>query len=238
MVEAASRVGINKPGWIERLMNIKLVMKALRAMIHYRSIAPLAILTPRIGWAEKMYNEILNHPEGLWIGKSDVGNNMKEIETDDGKIHVHIPEMEAWIKEITPEDEAVALVPCPDFPMTLSAGRHTPHNANTLMRRPDWNSGKRACTLAMNPEDADLLEMTDGDIVKLTTETASVEIELEITDATRKSQVLIPHGFGLKYKGVEYGVNVNRLTKSTHRDRFAATPYHRYVPCRVEKIQS
>jgi len=88
----------------------------------------------------------------------------------------------------------------------------------------------------MNPGDAISLEMSDGETVTLSTEAASVKIELEITNETRKGQVLVPHGFGLKYKGVEYGVNVNRLTKSSHRDRLAGTPFHRYVPCRVEKI--
>jgi len=57
-----------------------------------------------------------------------------------------------------------------------------------------------------------------------------------VTDATRKGQVLIPHGFGLVQNGKTYGVNVNRLTKNTYRDRLAATPLHRYVPCRVEKV--
>lgn len=236
VVEAASRVGIIKPTWVEQLADIRLVMKAVMGMIRYRSIAPLAILTPRIGWADKMYQTIINHPGGLWIGKLDSDNPMEEIQTVDGKIHVHIPEMEAWVSEITPEGEIKALLPDPNFPMTLSAGRHTPHNANTLMRKPDWNSGKRVCTLAMNPEDADRLEMTDGQMVMITTEAASSKIELEITDETRKGQVLIPHGFGLEYRGTQYGVNVNRLTKSSHRDRFAATPFHRYVPCRVEKI--
>ena len=237
VVEAAARVGITRPTWIRQLTNISLVAKALIGMIRYKSIAPLAILTPQIGWAEKMYKEIIQHPGGLWIGKLDNGNIMKEIQTDDGKIHVHIPEMEVWIHEITPEEETKALSIDPDFPMTLSAGRHTPHTANTLMRNPDWNAGKRVCTLAMHPKDAEILDMVDGEIVSLTTEASSVEIELEITKETRKGQVLMPHGFGLKYKGVEHGVNVNKLTKSSHRDRFAATPFHRYVPCRVEKIQ-
>ncbi len=33
-------------------------------------------------------------------------------------------------------------------------------------------------------------------------------------------------------------INVNRLTKNTHRDHFLATPLHRYVPCRVEKLEA
>jgi len=50
-------------------------------------------------------------------------------------------------------------------------------------------------------------------------------------------QVVLPHGFGLAHGGETYGVNVNQLTKNIHRDRIAATPLHRYVPCRVEATQ-
>jgi hypothetical protein len=46
--------------------------------------------------------------------------------------------------------------------------------------------------------------------------------------------VIIPHGFGMVYDGKAYGANANRLTKNTYRDKFAGTPLHRYVRCRVE----
>ena len=55
-----------------------------------------------------------------------------------------------------------------------------------------------------------------------------------MTGATRRGQVIMPHGFGLVHAGKIYGANVNRLTKNTYRDKFAATPLHRYVPCRIE----
>lgn len=64
--------------------------------------------------------------------------------------------------------------------------------------------------------------------VVIVTEAATEQVELEITDATRIGQVHIPHVFGLRYLGDVHGINVNRLTKNTHR----------YVPCRVEKIGS
>jgi anaerobic selenocysteine-containing dehydrogenase len=236
IMQRASRTGILKPGVLQTSMNFSLLLKALISAIRYRSLVPLAIIAPQISWAEKMFEEIVNKPEGLWIGKMNFDQNMKEILTDDGKINAYIPELEDWMREITPEEEAKALSADPKFPFVLSAGRHTPFNANTLMRKPDWNTGKRTCTLAMHPDDASFLNLMDGETVRLTTEAASVEIELEITLETRKGQVLMPHGFGLKYKGTEYGVNVNLLTKNTHRDRFAATPFHRYVPCSVEKI--
>ena len=45
-----------------------------------------------------------------------------------------------------------------------------------------------------------------------------------------------PHGFGLSYNEGEYGVDVNRLTKKTHRDPIAGTPLHRYVRCKIKKL--
>jgi len=116
------------------------------------------------------------------------------------------------------------------------AGRHTSYNANTLMRNPAWNQGKRSCTLALHPRDAEKLGLADGQLASITTEAGSAEIEVEITTATRPGTVMIPHGFGLDYPGEKVGINVNHLTKNTHREAFTATPLHRYVPCRVESV--
>jgi anaerobic selenocysteine-containing dehydrogenase len=109
------------------------------------------------------------------------------------------------------------------------------YNANTLMRNPQWNNGKRACTVAMNPEDVKNLGLTDGQQVRITTEAGSEEGEVEMSGRVRRGTVLIPHGFGLSYEGKVYGINVNRLTKNSHRDPLG-TPLHRFVPCRVEDI--
>jgi anaerobic selenocysteine-containing dehydrogenase len=103
------------------------------------------------------------------------------------------------------------------------------------MRNPAWNEGKRDCTLAMHPADAEALKLIDGQRVRVTTEAGSEEIELEVTDTAYKGHVAIPHGFGIVYDGKKYKANVNRLTKNTNRDWFG-TPIHRYVPCRVETI--
>ena len=61
-----------------------------------------------------------------------------------------------------------------------------------------------------------------------------VVVDLEINSAAREGHVAMPHGFGLDHQGAVTGANVNRLTPSTNRDAFAATPLHRFVPCRVE----
>ena len=202
----------------------------------FRDQAARAGFTPGSTMGEELFQAILDHPEGLVMGLCDPGANMEMLQTEDGRIHVHIPEMAEWIEGITPASEREALRPDPRYPLTLHAGRHMNMNANTLMRDPSWNEGRRACTMLVHPDDAALLHLADGGMARITTEAGSAEVEVEVSDSTRKGQVIIPHGFGLIYDGKIYGVNVNRLTRNTHRDKFAATPLHRYVPCRVEPL--
>jgi anaerobic selenocysteine-containing dehydrogenase len=184
---------------------------------------------------EEVFQQIIDHPEGIWVGKVDPENNLTSLKTDDGKICLNIPELIDELKSVDAENEEAALVMDSGFPLVLMAGRHISTNANTLMRDPAWNEGKRACTLAMHPNDAASLKLTDGQQVRVITEAGSEEIELEVSDTAHIGHVVIPHGFGLVYNGRKYGANVNRLTKNTHRDQFG-TPIHRYVPCRVEAL--
>jgi anaerobic selenocysteine-containing dehydrogenase len=232
--KSTSRAGLPMPSALQAAGNLKKLVKACKAVVQCKSFIPLAVLTPQIAHAETLFETVLKDRSGLWIGIEDE-DNMQQLKTKYKKIELYIEEMEDWISEITPEAEERALMVNSDFPFILNAGRHTPENANSLMRKPDWNNGRRSCTLAMNPADALQLGISDGEFVKIITAAASERIELEISDDVRPGQVLIPHGFGLKYRGVTHGIAVNRLTKNTHRDRLAATPIHRYVPCRVEK---
>jgi anaerobic selenocysteine-containing dehydrogenase len=105
------------------------------------------------------------------------------------------------------------------------------------MRDPAWLDGKsNACALMMHPSDADRSGLTDGQNVRIVTQAGSEEIMLQITDTMRVGHVMMPHGFGLIHAGVKNGPNVNRLTKNINRDPIAATPLHRFVPCRVEAV--
>ena len=180
-----------------------------------------------------LYQAVIDHPEGVLVGVQDIRKNLGRLATKDGRIRLHTAEAEEWIKEISPGEEEKRLKTDAEFPLILMAGRHMDMNANTAMRDPAWNEGRRPCTLAMNPADSEKFGFSDGQMVKVITEAGEETIEVEVTEDARKGQVIIPQGFGLVYDGVKYGANVNRLTKNTNRD-FVGTPMHRYVPCRVE----
>jgi anaerobic selenocysteine-containing dehydrogenase len=199
----------------------------------FRESAARAGFEPGPDQGDRIFQALLDNPQGIWIGKADEDNLMAGVKTPSGRIEVHIPELEEEVIQLDAAGEAESLKLPAAFPLILNAGRHTSCNANTLMRNPEWNRGKRACTVAVSPADAEALGLADGQQVRVTTEAGSDLGELEVTDQVRPGMVLIPHGFGLIYNGEVYGINVNRLTKNTHRDPLG-TPLHRYVPCRIE----
>ena len=188
-------------------------------------------LSPLVG--EELFKRLLDHPEGIMIARMPEQDNLNALRTPDKKIHLHIGEMESWMNEILPAKEEQGLRN-KEYPFVLLAGRHFPYTANTLMRDPEWNSRKRVCNLLMSEEDARAMEIKDGTVVRLSTEASHVKVPVELSDIPPRGTVVLPHGFGLVYGGETYGVNVNQLTKNTHRDRLFATPLHRYVPCRIE----
>ena len=188
------------------------------------------------GTAEEIFQKILDTPGGVKIGVADAENNLSRLETPDKKVHVHFPEMESWLQEVRPATEKALLVN-EEYPLILMAGNHMDMVANTNMRDPAWNEGRRACTLRINPADAGELGIKDGEAAVVETEAGSAMVEAEVTDSSHRGQVVIPHGFGLVHMEQIYGVNVNRLTSAKNRDRVAATPLHRYIPCRVRRAQ-
>jgi len=199
----------------------------------FRENAVRAGFKPGMDLGDRVFQALLDSPSGVWVGELDPSDNMSQIKTDSGKIEIFIPEMEEEVRSLQPASEKKKLELPKEFPLIMSAGRHYDCNANTLMRDPEWNRGRRAGTIAMSPDDAKALGLSDGQEVRVTTEAGSAVGELELSVRIRPGTVLIPHGFGLVYGDTTHGLNVNSLTKNTHRDPLG-TLLHRYVPCRVE----
>jgi anaerobic selenocysteine-containing dehydrogenase len=191
-------------------------------------------MNPFVG--AELFRKLVDHPEGIIIAKVAEEDNLNSLRTSDKKIHLHIEEMESWIREIDPEKETQALQD-DEYPFVLVAGRHFPYTANSIMRDPEWNNRKEVCHLLMNSEDARNMKVQTGDEVRLTTEASTAKVPVEVSDIPPSGTVVLPHGFGLFYEGKPYGVNVNQFTKNTHRDRLTASPLHRYVPCRIAVAQ-
>jgi len=196
--------------------------------------------TPGPALGDDMFQAIIDAPGGLIVGSVDPDewDHFKVISTEDGRINLDVPEMIEWLGEIEPVLEQEALKADGDeYPLIMSSGLHMDGNANSLMRDPAWNEGKKYHWFRMHPEDAAKQGLEDGDLVQVITEAGQERIELKTDTTTRPGYAIMPHGFGLVYQGKQYGANANRLAKNTNRDRLAGTPLHRYIRCRVEPIR-
>jgi len=201
----------------------------------FRQNAARAGFAADLTQGDRIFQALLDAPQGLWVGRADTQNPMASVLTPSGKIEIHIPELEAEARDLNPDDEARALQLPPEFPLVLNAGRHSRHTMNSLMRNPEWNRGRRDCTIAVHPEDAAALNLADGGRARVTTAAGAEVGEVQVSGQVARGMVLIPHGFGYTFRGEVCGLNVNRLTSGAHRDPLG-TPLHRYVPCRLEAV--
>ena len=88
--------------------------------------------------------------------------------------------------------------------------------------------------LRMSLIDAERLFLAPGDQVRVTTRAGSAEVPVEPTDRMQEGHVSLPNGLGLNGEEVA-GVAPNELTTTDHRDPWVNTPFHKYVPARVER---
>ena len=93
----------------------------------------------------------------------------------------------------------------------------------------------------MNPADAAALDVADGERVHLSTRRGNIEVEAELSDMLPRGSLSLANGQGLIYPDADgrlstRGVAPNELTDSHARDSFAGTPWHKFVPARLEKV--
>ena len=93
------------------------------------------------------------------------------------------------------------------------------HNHQRLIK------GKPRCTMLINPEDAQALKLTDGQLATVQTEQGALTIAAEIDDGMMPGTISIPHGFGHDKAGSQLsiaeqnaGVNVNALISAKELD--------------------
>src|SRR6185369_7696759 len=130
-----------------------------------------------------------------------------------------------------------------EFPFVLTAGERRTSTANTIFRNPGWRKKDAEGALRMSPDDAATLGVGDGGRVRVTTKRGSVEAVVEVNDCMRAGHVSLPNGLGLDYPEADgtrvvHGIAPNELTASEDRDWLAGTPWHKYVPARIEALAS
>lgn len=186
----------------------------------------------------RFFNAILEKDRGLVFSSESHEDSWARVATADGKIN-------ASISELLPEIEALANGPetinSDAYPFVLSAGERRAYTANTVLRNAEWRKKDALGALRISPEDASSLQVETGDRVRLTTHSGSTEVPVEISDRMMPGHISLPNGFGLD-NGIgtnavsRAGAATNELTAAGHRDSFAGTPWHKFVPANVVPI--
>ncbi|MFI5396163.1 MAG: molybdopterin-dependent oxidoreductase [Candidatus Binatia bacterium] len=187
---------------------------------------------------ERLFEAILTSRSGVVFSVDGYEDSWKRLQTPQGRINLSIPELIAELAKLGAE---APTAPDPEFPLILSAGERRSFTANTIFRDPTWRKQDVAGALRVSPGDAERLHLAHGGHARLTTKRSSVDVVIEITDTMQPGHVSLPNGLGVDYPldggpRAIAGVPPNELTAAEDRDPFAGTPWHKYVPARIESM--
>ena len=188
--------------------------------------------------ADALFDAILAAPSGLAFSADDWDASLRRVATPNGRVQLSLPEFFDEIRALAGEP---APQPPAEFPFVLSAGERRSYTANTIVRNPDWRRKDRAGALALNPADAARLGLADGARARLVTRTGQAEVTVALSDRMRPGHVSLPNGQGVDFPGADgaaalTGTAPNELTRLDDRDAFAGTPWHKWVPARIEAV--
>ncbi len=178
-----------------------------------------------------LFDAIIGSPSGVVFSVDQWSEVLSRIGTKDKKIHVALPDLLAELDRCMRDGPADRDA---DFPFVLSAGERRSFTANTIIRDPAWRKKDGRGALRIHPDDAAALGVADGTGIRVTTRRGSVVVPAEVSAAMQRGHVSLPNGMGI---GAGGGVAPNELTAAADRDPFVGTPWHKYVPARLERVE-
>jgi anaerobic selenocysteine-containing dehydrogenase len=183
---------------------------------------------------DRLFDAIVDSPSGVVFTDDELDETWRRIATADGRVHLAIGEFLDALRDLgTPPGDD------PDWPFLLSAGERRSFTANTILRDPAWRKRDTDGALRLAPVDAKRLGLSEGDTATLTTARSTASVTVAVDDTMQPGHLAIPNGLGLDHPDeagrVITGVAPNELTASGDCDPWAATPWHKSVPARLER---
>jgi anaerobic selenocysteine-containing dehydrogenase len=188
---------------------------------------------------EQLFEAILASPSGVVFAVDEYHESWRRVRTPDGKLHLVIPEL---LEELDGLDGDLPAASPAGLPFVLSAGERRSSTANTIFRDPRWRKKDAEGALRVSPGDAERLGLRDGGRARVTTKRGSLETVVEVSAMMQDGHVSLPNGLGCTYpdeagRPRRPGIPPNELTASEDRDPIAGTPWHKFVPARVEAVK-
>ncbi|WP_420639616.1 molybdopterin-dependent oxidoreductase [Candidatus Poriferisocius sp.] len=139
-----------------------------------------------------------DNPHGLDFGPM-IPRAAEVINTPSGKIEMAPP-------YITADAERLSRRLGRDDGLVLVSRRHVRSNNSWLHNVKVLVKGKDRCTLLVHPDDAAHIGLADGRVARVSTEIASIDVPVEVSDEMMPGVVCLPHGWGHNLDGVQLSV--------------------------------
>lgn len=202
---------------------------------HYKAVKQAGYQGNRLNLGVKLFQAILKQRSGIVLSQHEYDDVWSLIAYKDKKIRLAIPEMLIELAQL--KQQAAKL--SDSFPFILLAGERRSYNANQIYRDPAWRKVDAEGRLRMNPHDAADFGVETGHELQCVSEHGNIQVVVELDEGMRQGVVSLPHGYGIRYRdGEPIGPQLNRLTSTEHCDPLSKTPYHKYVPVRLERLDA
>jgi formate dehydrogenase len=131
----------------------------------------------------------------------------------------------------------------PGYPFRLIGLRELRSHNSWMHNSPLLLRGGRTHAARVHPDDAAAVGIADGDAVRVTSKSGSIELPVKLTDEMTHGTVAVPHGWG--HRGGwrlanerAGGVNVNALSSAAPEDleRLAGMAFLNGIPVRLEPV--
>lgn len=210
----------------------------LCALTYPDAVARAGFDGPGLQPGQKLFDAILRERAGVTFTVDGWEHAWNYVKRADHRFTVAIPELLPELRALT---GATSSWTSAEFPFVLMAGERRSFTANDIIRDPSWRRRDAGGALRISPADAERLGIAAGGQARVTTEAGTAEVGVEITDMMQPGHVSLPNGLGLDYPAEDgtrerTGVAVNTLTSARYRDTLAGTPWHKYVPARIEAV--
>ncbi len=190
------------------------------------------------GMSLKMLHE---HPHGVDLGPLE-SNLAERLQTPDGMIHL-APQL--YLDDLERLEQAFfgGTAATKKYPLSLISRRlprsHNSwtHNSHRLVK------GKTQCTLLVNSDDADGLNLQTGQTVRVISNVGELKVAVEVSDEMMPGVVSLPHGWGHDMDGTQMrtarlqpGVNINELTDDAVVDNLTGNACFSGIPVSVQPV--
>jgi anaerobic selenocysteine-containing dehydrogenase len=129
--------------------------------------------------------------------------------------------------------------------MVLVGRRQLRSNNSWMHNVPNLVRGKERCTMHVHPDDAARLELVDGAKAQVTSNTGTIEVPVEVTEAVMPGVISIPHGWGHDEPGMQLGVaaehagaNSNTLADENLLDPLSGNAVLNGIPVEVAPVRA